>query len=83
MRTPLKTVNKVPRRVGGLKQAAIYEKVEMLKIVGGNPEDHQHLMHDVHVFIGKHPLVTGGKSQRRLHVTSNGTVPTKIFDGVI
>jgi hypothetical protein len=81
-RTPIQTTEKVLRKVGGMKQIALYEKLENLKITGGNPEDHQSLAADIHKFIGSHPLVVGGKGKRRLHVTHTSTVPKKIFDGI-
>jgi hypothetical protein len=81
-RTPLQTTERIPRKVGGLKQIHLYAKETTFLTTGANPEDHQHLMADVHKYIGQHPLVVGGKGKRRIHVTSRSVPPTKIFDGV-
>lgn len=80
-RTPLQTTEKVSRKIGGMKQTLLYTKQETF-LLTGEPSDLQRVMADVHVFIGQHPLIVGGKTKKRVHVISHGTKPIKIFEGI-
>lgn len=81
-RTPLSTTKRVPRKVGGQKQVCLYEKTTTLKLTG-EPSELQKVMADLHAHLHSHPLVTGGKTKRKVHVTYTSNEPSKIFDGVI
>lgn len=82
-RTPLQTTNVIPRKVGGMKQVALYKKVVTIPITGTNPAELQQVAAHIHESASNHPLVLGGKGKRKVYVQKYiSDTPTKIFDGV-
>lgn len=80
MKTPIQTTKRVPRKIGGLKNICIYEKKILLRLAG-EPSELQRVAHDMHLFLGSHPLIKGGKNQRKVSISHVSNIPTKVFEG--
>lgn len=61
------------------KTISLFEKTMILKLTGTNPRELQEVAHSIHSL--SHPHIIGGKSKRRVTVTCESSIPTKIFDG--
>lgn len=82
-RTPYQTTERVPRKRGGMKQVALYQKEVVIPLVGTNPAELQQVAASIHLAAGSHPLVSGGKGKRKVFVgKAKSQIPTKVFDGV-
>lgn len=83
-RTPYQTTERVPRKRGGMKGVALYQKIVKVQIVGTNPEELQQVAQSIHIAANVHPLVAGGKKRRKVFIgKSQSDIPTKVFEGLV
>lgn len=84
-RTPTvgtKDVKRVGRK-SNPKHVEMFAKSITVTLVGDSKEHLQAVAAAAHKAMAEHEAVKGGKTGKRVHITSDSSLPTKIFDGTI
>lgn len=84
-RTPTKGTTDVvrPGRQSRPKHVEMFAKSMRITLVGDSKEHLQAVAAAAHKAMADHDAVKGGKTGKRVHITCDSSVPTKIFDGTI